>query len=97
MMKSAYRIRSIAFQVGSMRSGSIQLGLWSIVLAFLALVLVAEARTITAASSSSADVQTAVNAAVAGDTVVIPADSCTWTSEVNWTAPANVILQGAGS
>jgi hypothetical protein len=149
MKKSAFRIRSIAFLVGSIcgaanysflessvwlvlrgrsrplssvtevrghatrvdrdahhprdhrddpvRSGPIQRGLWFIVVAVLALVSVAQARTITAASCSQANVQTAINAAVAGDTVVIPAGTCTWTTQVSWTAPANVTLQGAGS
>jgi hypothetical protein len=68
-----------------------------IVLVVLTFVSVAQARTITAASCSQADVQTALNAAVAGDTVAIPAGKCTWTTQVSWTAPANVILQGAGN
>ena len=55
------------------------------------------AATVTAASCSAADVQTALNRAAAGDTVSIPAGTCTWTTTVNWTAPANVILKGAGA
>lgn len=50
-----------------------------------------------AASLSATDVQTALNAAVAGDTVVLPSGSATWTTQVSWTAPANVTLKGAGS
>ena len=54
------------------------------------------ATTITAASCSRQDVQTAVNAANenGGDTVAIPAGSCTWTSSVSITKP--LTLQGAG-
>ena len=55
------------------------------------------AATRTAASCNASDVQTAMNAAQSGDTVAIPAGTCTWTTSVSWTAPANVILQGAGS
>jgi hypothetical protein len=57
----------------------------------------ASAATVTAASCSSADVQTALNRAASGDTVVIPAGTCSWTTGVTWTAPPNVTLQGAGS
>ncbi len=55
------------------------------------------AATRTAATCNSSDVQAAINLAVAGDTIAIPAGTCTWTAQVSWTAPANVILQGAGS
>jgi hypothetical protein len=54
----------------------------------LALVLTAlsssegQAATRTAASCSRADVQTAVNAAVDGDTVIIPSGACTWTTGI---------------
>jgi hypothetical protein len=54
----------------------------------LALVLTAlsasdgQAATRVAASCSRADVQTAINAAVDGDTVMIPVGSCTWTSGI---------------
>ncbi len=39
--------------------------------------------TITAASCSSADVQNAINSAVDGDTVFIPAGACTWSNGVD--------------
>ena len=55
------------------------------------------AATRTAATCNSGDVQTAVNSAQAGDTVVIPAGICSWTTPVSWTAPANVVLQGSGT
>jgi hypothetical protein len=48
-----------------------------------------------AATCGSSDVQTALNAAVAGDVVHIPSGSCTWNSSVTWTAPANVTVIGA--
>jgi hypothetical protein len=52
---------------------------------------------ITAASCSASDVQAALNKASAGDLVVIPAGTCGWTTPVDWKAPANVALVGAGS
>ena len=55
------------------------------------------ASTITAASCSATAVQAALNQASTGDTVVIPAGTCTWTTGVSWTAPANVTLFGAGT
>ena len=52
------------------------------------------ANTFTAASTSAADVQNAINKAHDGDTVLVPAGSATWTSEV---IVSNAItLQGAG-
>jgi hypothetical protein len=55
----------------------------------------ANAKTFTASSCSSNDVQTAVNSATDGDTVNIPAGSCTWTSPVTWTNK-NITVLGAG-
>jgi hypothetical protein len=55
------------------------------------------ASTITAASCSAGDVQAALNQASAGDTVMIPAGTCSWTSPISWDAPANVTVLGAGS
>ena len=105
-MKS-FRIKLFSFKVVSTCSGnrkndpvrslSTKLGPGFIVLAVLALVAVAEARTITATSCSQTDVYTAIKAAVAGDTVTIPAGTCAWTSRVSWNAPANVTLMGAGT
>lgn len=57
----------------------------------------AGASTITAASCSASAVQAALNQASAGDTVFIPAGTCSWTTRVSWTAPANVTVHGAGS
>jgi hypothetical protein len=52
---------------------------------------------IIAASCSQAHVSTAVAAATAGKTVIIPAGTCAWTSPLNWTAPAGVTLMGSGT
>jgi hypothetical protein len=51
--------------------------------------------TITAASPSFADVSAAVSAAVSGDTVIVPAGSATWTSQLVITK--GIILKGAGA
>ncbi len=56
----------------------------------------ARADTHTAVSLSAADVQAAMNAASAGDTVVLPAGTIHWQSRVSWAAPANVTIRGAG-
>jgi parallel beta-helix repeat protein len=52
---------------------------------------------IRAASCSQTDVQAAMNLAIAGQTVLIPAGTCAWTTTVYWEAPANVTLLGSGS
>ena len=57
----------------------------------------AKAATISAQSVQASDVQTALNRARAGDTVVIPGGSANWTQGVTWNAPANVTLKGAGT
>ena len=56
---------------------------------------IVHAATIKAASCSQAHVQEAINAASAGDTVVVPAGRCTWNSSVN--IPTGVTLRGAGT
>ena len=53
--------------------------------------------TITAASLSRDDVNSALQSASAGDTIVLPAGTAAWTSSISWTAPANVTLKGAGT
>src|SRR5262252_950612 len=54
--------------------------------------------TITAASCSQTDVQTALTAATAsGSVVAIPAGTCHWTTLVSWSAPANSVLEGSGT
>lgn len=52
------------------------------------------AATISAASCSRTDVGNAVAAAAAGDTVVIPAGTCSWSSTLSVTA--GITIQGAG-
>ena len=66
-------------------------------LMLLLLVTGVRAATINAASGSNADVQTALNAAAAGDTVAIPAGSFSWTAGVSRGGLTNVTLKGAGT
>jgi hypothetical protein len=54
------------------------------------------AATITAASCSRNDVETAVNSAANGDTVLIPRGTCTWTTNLT-IANKYLSLQGAGT
>jgi len=54
----------------------------------------ADAATVSAASCRTADVQNAVNGAVSGDTVLVPAGTCEWTTSVS--ISKYVILRGAG-
>jgi len=54
------------------------------------------AATINAASCSQSDVQSAVNSAARGDTVVVPAGNCSWSSVVSLGSKP-ITLQGAGS
>jgi hypothetical protein len=61
----------------------------------LASALRADASTISAASCSNASVQNAINVAVTGDTVLVPAGNCTWSSTVSWRG-RGITLQGAG-
>jgi hypothetical protein len=63
----------------------------------LAQVSMAQAATITAASCNLSAVQTAVNQAAAGDTVRIPAGTCSWGNYLSWNPPPNVSLIGAGN
>jgi hypothetical protein len=56
----------------------------------------AEASIINAASTSQADVSSAINSAANGDTVVIPAGTSTWTTGISVSAKA-IKIQGAGS
>ena len=55
-----------------------------------------EAATRTAANCSAAAVQATINAAKAGDLVVVPAGSCSWSSPVNIPTTKPITLQGAG-
>lgn len=50
-----------------------------------------------AASCSSADVATAIAAASNGDTVAIPAGTCTWTSGISLSSNKLLTLKGAGA
>lgn len=53
--------------------------------------------TINAASCNQSDVQTAVNNAADGDTINIPAGSCSWTQGVTVNVGLSIIGAGAGS
>lgn len=67
------------------------------ILIFIAFLFVciqeSKAATITAVSCSQADVQTAVNSSVNGDTVIIPNGACTWSGEL--IVSKQIILTGA--
>lgn len=52
---------------------------------------------ITAASASNADIQTAINAASDGYTVYVPAGTVTWTGDVSIPATKGIKLIGAGT
>ena len=54
-----------------------------------------DAATVNAASCSRADVAAAISTASYGDTVVVPAGSCTWSSSL--TITKGITLQGAGA
>lgn len=56
----------------------------------------ASAATYTASSCSQSAVQAAVNSATDGDTVVVPAGTCTWSAAVS-IENKTIILRGAGS
>src|SRR5262252_1396905 len=62
------------------------------------LAVAARAATINAASCTQSAVQTAINSASAGDTVVVPASSCTWTTTTSVTPSVTlnkaITLQG---
>jgi hypothetical protein len=64
-------------------------------LAAYAFPLSATGATVAAASCSQANVQSAVNSAANGDTVSIPAGSCSWSGAVSW-SDKNVAVIGAG-
>jgi len=59
------------------------------------MISVRQPGTITAASPSFADVSAAVSSAVSGDTVIVPAGSATWSSQLVITK--GIILKGAGN
>ena len=67
-----------------------------VLIVWLGSVAAADAATLSAASCSSADVQTAINNALNGDLVVIPGGTCNWTSGVTINGK-RIKLQGGGS
>lgn len=72
-----------------------------VLLALFLLPSVALAQVVTAASCSQSAVQAALSAVTASTTTVdIPAGTCTWTGQINWTVPAgnaSLSILGAGS
>ena len=69
-------------------------------IAFLLASLVgreAHAATINAASCSEPDVQNALTSAHNGDTVTIPAGTCTWTTALSYTLSGSIAIIGAGN
>jgi hypothetical protein len=72
-----------------------QLLLYAVLMSFL-FGREAQAQTVNAASCSSSAVQTAVNAAGEGQTVNIPAGTCSWTSGVSISGKG-IRVQGAGA
>lgn len=65
-------------------------------LMLLCLATTARAASINATSCSNSDVQTAINSAVNGDIVLIPAGTCAWTAQVTIPDTKGITLQGAG-
>lgn len=63
----------------------------------IVLSLGAEAAIIKAADCSQSAVQTAINSASNGDTVSIPAGSCSWTSGTGISTSKQIDIEGAGS
>ena len=69
---------------------------WALLTFFLSVFMAGKlhATTRAAASCSSSDVQAAIDQSVSGDTVTIPAGTCTWTTGL--TVPKNISLVGSG-
>lgn len=70
--------------------------IWPILFLMILLAVPSEAATINAVSCSSAHVQSAIDSASPGDTVAIPAGSCTWTTSVHISPTKAITLKGAG-
>jgi hypothetical protein len=71
-----------------------------VLFAFLLTALFAattHAATVTAASCAQSAVQAALTAAADGDTVAIPAGTCTWTGTISMTLTKSLTVQGAGA
>lgn len=69
--------------------------IWYSLFLVMLLATPSKAATINAVSCSSAHVQSAVNAATAGDTVTVPSGNCTWTVPVDINAK-RLTITGAG-
>jgi len=55
----------------------------------------AHAGTVTASSCAQSNIQSAINSAASGDTVIVPSGSCTWTTSVS-ISNKGITLKGAG-
>jgi hypothetical protein len=76
--------------LGALRAGTLAIFV-------LAPVDQASPATIAAADCSSKAVQSAINRASNGDTVTVPAGTCTWRSQVTVSGNKGIVLQGAGA
>lgn len=104
IVRLAYFLRSITSdtsnffpdQIGGleMKRVKVKFALSFIAICFL-LISNARAATRNSATCSQPDVQSQVNAAIDGDTILIPPGSCTWTTAIKW-SNKNITLQGAG-
>src|SRR3989304_7316481 len=86
-----FGIKILVREVISMENRNIMV---IIILTYIFCISDVYAETIYATSCSFGDVQTAVNAASSGDTVVVPAGSCTWSSVLTLSSTKAIILQG---
>lgn len=82
-------------QEGMLMRGCPQLILIAFLMWCLLIAFDSNAATIKAASCSRTDVGTAYNSASSGDTITVPAGTCTWSSTLVITK-ANIVIQGAG-
>lgn len=57
----------------------------------------ARANAVTAASCNESDVSAALAKAANGDTVLVPAGNCVWTTTLNYSAPGSISIIGAGN
>src|SRR5207247_10296580 len=105
LINSSYKLSQTKTALGyQLVAGRNRVGKQGVIIALLSLALVCIslnpftlwAATHTAASCSRYDVGNAVNSAGNGDTVLIPAGNCTWTTNLT-IAGKHLTLQGAGS
>ena len=71
--------------------------LFLLIFPFFLIFVDTKAAIINAVSCSAIDIQLAINFANNGDTVAVPAGTCTWTQDVTIPDTKGIILMGAGS